>query len=64
MYKSMLCSQAMACEYTLSLVDDLDSMQESQETALMVAAREGSVGMVRKLVHQGATVNLTTKVCV
>ena len=43
-------------------VHDLDSMQESQETALMVAAREGSVGMVNKLIHQGVTVNLTNKV--
>ena len=30
----------------------------------MVAAMEGSVGMVKKLIHQGGTVNLTNKVCI
>ena len=42
----------------------LDSMQESQETALMVAARNGSVGIARKLIQHGAGVNLTNKVLV
>ena len=37
-------------------------MQASQETALMVAARMGNVGIVRKLIQYGANVNLTNKV--
>ena len=36
--------------------------QESQETALMIAARKGNVGIVRKLIYYGAIVNLTNKV--
>ena len=28
----------------------------------MIAAREGNVGIVRKLIHHGANVNLTDKV--
>jgi len=32
------------------------------ETALMVAARKGRVGIVKKLVRCGANVNLTNKV--
>ena len=31
-------------------------------TALMVAAREGSVGIVKMLIQHGANVNLTNKV--
>ena len=46
----------------LSLVVNFDSMQKSQETVLMLAAREGSVGMVRKIIQHGANVNLTNKV--
>jgi len=46
----------------LSLVVNFDSMQKSQETVLMVAAREGSVGMVRKIIQHGANMNLTNKV--
>ena len=38
------------------------SFQYSQETALMVAARKGSVEIIRKLIHNGANVNLTNKV--
>ena len=37
-------------------------MQESQETALMVAARWGNVEIVRKLIQYGASVNLPNKV--
>ena len=37
-------------------------MQECQETVLVVAAREGSVQIVGKLVQHGATANLTSKV--
>ena len=36
--------------------------QDSQETALMVAARKGGVGIVKKLIQHGANVNLTNKV--
>ena len=36
--------------------------QESQETALMMAAKKGNVGTVRKLIKHGASVNLTNKV--
>jgi len=32
------------------------------ETALMVAARKGRVGIVKKLIQYGANVNLTNKV--
>ena len=39
-----------------------DSMQKFQETVLMAAAREGSVGMVRKMIHHGANVNIANKV--
>jgi len=46
----------------LSLGVNFDSMQKSQETVLMVAAREGSVGMVRKIIQHGANMNLTNKV--
>ena len=42
---------------TLSLVANLDSMQE-----LMEAARWGSAGTVMVLIQQGANVNLTDKV--
>jgi len=40
----------------------LDYIQKSQETALMVAARKGRVGIVKKLIQHGANVNLTNKV--
>ena len=36
--------------------------QESQETALMMAAEKGNVVIVRKLIKHGASVNLTNKV--
>ena len=36
--------------------------QDSQETALMIAAKKGNVGIVRKLIKRGASVNLTNKV--
>ena len=49
--------------HTLFLVLNLDCMQASQETVLMVAAREGSMGMVSKMIQHGATVNLKNKVC-
>jgi len=39
-----------------------DSMQKFQETVLMAAAREGSVGMVRKMIQHGANVNIANKV--
>ena len=39
-----------------------DSMQKFQETVLMAAAREGSVGMVRKMIQHGANVNVANKV--
>ena len=42
---------------TLSLVVNLDSMQD-----LMEAARRGSVGAVKELIQQGATVNFTDEV--
>jgi len=41
---------------------NLASIQESQETALMMAARKGSVGIVKTLIQHGANVNLTNKV--
>lgn len=37
-------------------------MQVSQETTHMVAARNGSVEMEKKLIQQGASVNLADKV--
>ena len=40
----------------------LNSMQEFQETALMVAARKGSVEIVKMLIRHGANTNLTNKV--
>ena len=40
----------------------LDSMQKFQETVLMAAAREGSVGMVRKMIQHGSNVNVANKV--
>ena len=46
---------------TLSLL--LNSVQD-EETALMVAARKGNVGIVRKLIQHGANVNITNKVTV
>ena len=36
--------------------------QESQQTALMIAAKKGNVGIVRKLIMYGANVNLTNRV--
>ena len=36
--------------------------QESQETPLMMAAKKGIVGIVKKLIKHGASVNLTNKV--
>ena len=57
---ALLCSQAMACELIHAL--SLDSMQESQKAALIVAAKEGRVGLVRKLIQQGVDVNHTDKV--
>jgi len=47
-----------SCYYVV----DLYSIQDSQETALMVAAREGNVESVKKLIQEGANVNLTNKV--
>ena len=35
---------------------------QDEETALMRAARKGSVGIVTKLIQHGANVNLTNKV--
>jgi len=39
----------------------VNSVQD-EETALMVAARKGSVEIVTKLIQHGANVNLTNKV--
>ena len=39
----------------------LNSVQD-QDTALMVAAKDGSVGIVRMLIQHGASMNLTDKV--
>ena len=36
----------------------IDSMQKFQETFLMAAVREGSVGMVKKMIQRGANVNI------
>ena len=40
----------------------LISFQDSQETPLMTAAKKGNVGIVKKLIKHGASVNLTNKV--
>ena len=40
----------------------LISFQDSQETALITAAKKGNVGIIRKLIKHGASVNLTDKV--
>ena len=40
----------------------LISFQDSQETALMIAAKKGNVGIVKKLIKHGANVNLTNEV--
>ena len=48
--------------HMLSLVVNFNSVQESQEAALMGAAKEGRVGMVRKLIQQRVDMNLTGKV--
>ena len=45
-----------------SLRVNLDSIQGPHETALMVAARKGRVGIVKKLIQHGASVNLKNKV--
>ena len=36
--------------------------QESQETALMMAAKKGSLEIVKKLIEHGAIVSLVNKV--
>ena len=41
----------------------LNSVQDD-ETALMVAAGKGKVGIVRQLIQHGANVNITNKVTV
>ena len=40
----------------------LFSFQDSQETPLMTAAKKGNVGVIKKLVKHGSSVNLTNKV--
>ena len=45
-----------------SSVVELDSLQQSQETVLMVAARKGRLEIVRRLIEHGARVNRTNKV--
>ena len=47
----------------LPLVDDcVKILQVCQETALMLAARKGSLEIVKKLIHHGANANLTNEV--
>lgn len=45
-----------------SSVLELDSLQQFQETVLMVAARKGRLEIVRRLIKHGARVNRTNKV--
>jgi len=45
----------------LSAKADVNLQREDFETALMVAARKGRVGIVKKLIRYGANVDLTNK---
>ena len=45
-----------------SSVVELDSLQQYQETVLMVAARKGRLEIVRRLIEHGVRVNSTNKV--
>ena len=51
----------MTAAMHVNIVSLLNSVQD-EETALMRAARRGSVGIVTKLIQHGANVNLTNKV--
>ena len=61
-YDDLACTHCTDHNWTFSVTAAMLNSVQDKETALMMASRKGSVGIVKMLIHHGANVNLTNKV--